>query len=166
MLLFGGHGSNAMLRILRDLQSIDRNVQVIAMCGRNSLLAERIRKMPSRITRHVVEFTNDVPCYMRLSDFFIGKPGPGSISEAIAMNLPVIIECNRWTLPQERYNAEWVRKKDIGIVVDDFSEICQAVSRLLEPTRFQQLRANVAAIENRAVFEILDILQRILDGEV
>ena len=47
---------------------------------------------------------------MWLSDFFIGKPGPGSISEAIQMKLPVIIERNSWTLPQERYNADWVRR--------------------------------------------------------
>ena len=47
---------------------------------------------------------------MRLSDFFIGKPGPGSISEAVAMKLPVIVESNAWTLPQERYNANgWPR---------------------------------------------------------
>jgi UDP-N-acetylglucosamine:LPS N-acetylglucosamine transferase len=42
---------------------------------------------------------------MALSDFFIGKPGPGSISEALSKHLPVIIDCNAWTLPQERYNA-------------------------------------------------------------
>ena len=31
---------------------------------------------------HVVGFTSEIPYYMVLSDFFIGKPGPGSISEA------------------------------------------------------------------------------------
>ena len=39
-------------------------------------------------------FTAEMPYYMQLSDFFIGKPGPGSISEAIAMRLPVIVESN------------------------------------------------------------------------
>ena len=46
--------------------------------------------------------------------YFIGKPGPGSISEAVAMRLPVIVECNAWTLPQERYNAEWIREHGRG----------------------------------------------------
>ena len=54
---------------------------------------------------------------MLLSDFFIGKPGPGSVSEAVAMRLPVIVERNAWTLPQERYNAEWVLEKQLGLVV-------------------------------------------------
>ena len=48
---------------------------------------------------------------MRAADFMIGKPGPGSIAEAMLRHLPVLVECNSWTLPQERYNAEWVKKK-------------------------------------------------------
>jgi UDP-N-acetylglucosamine:LPS N-acetylglucosamine transferase len=138
-------------------------LQLIAICGRNAKLAERIRAISPRIPTHVVEFTANVPYYMSLSDFLIGKPGPGSISEAIAMKLPVIVERNAWTLPQERYNADWVREKGVGLVVKDFTHAGEAVTELLEPARFAQYRANVAKIENRAVFEILDILQGVLN---
>ena len=57
---------------------------------------------------------------MSLADFFIGKPGPGSISEAVAMGLPVIVERNTWTLPQERYNADWVLERNAGLVLPNF----------------------------------------------
>ena len=97
---------------------------------------------------------------MRLADFFIGKPGPGSISEAIAMKLPVIVESNAWTLPQERYNAEWVREQNVGMVLPSFRGIAKAVEQLLPS--LDQYRARAAAIENRAVFEIPEILERIL----
>jgi 1,2-diacylglycerol 3-beta-galactosyltransferase len=100
---------------------------------------------------------------MSLSDFFIGKPGPGSISEAIAMKLPVIVERNAWTLPQERYNADWVREKGVGLVVKNFTQTGEAVTELLERKRFADCKANVERIDNRAVFEILDILERILE---
>src|SRR5688572_13964156 len=126
LMLFGGQGSNVMLRITRDLQDIDRDLQLIVICGRNAKLADKLRRMPSRLPMHVVEFTTDIPYFMSLSDFFIGKPGPGSISEAVAMKLPVIVERNAWTLPQERYNTDWVREKGVGIVVDNFSEIRKA----------------------------------------
>ena len=33
------------------------------------------------------------------------------------MKLPVIVERNAWTLPQERYNADWVRENGVGLVV-------------------------------------------------
>jgi 1,2-diacylglycerol 3-beta-galactosyltransferase len=163
LILFGGQGSSVMLNIVRDLQEVRRDLQLIAICGRNEGLAERIRSIPSRIPTHVVGFTSEIPYYMSLSNFFIGKPGPGSISEALAMKLPVIVQRNAWTLPQERYNADWVREKDVGLVVKDFTQVCKAVTDLLEPTRLAQCKANVATIENRAVFEILDILQAILD---
>ena len=68
---------------------------------------------------------------MLLSDFFIGKPGPGSVSEAVAMRLPVIVERNAWTLPQERYNAEWILEKQVGLVVRGPHQIPAAVKELL-----------------------------------
>ena len=72
---------------------------------------EELRAGKSRVPVLVEGFTSNVNYYMQLADFFIGKPGPGSVSEALAMELPVIVECNAWTLPQERYNAEWIVEK-------------------------------------------------------
>jgi UDP-N-acetylglucosamine:LPS N-acetylglucosamine transferase len=101
--------------------------------------------------------------YMQIADFFIGKPGPGSVSEALAMKLPVIVECNAWTLPQERYNAEWIVEMQVGIVLRNFRKIDEAVARLIEPSALSLYRANAAAINNRAVFEIPGILEQILE---
>ena len=94
---------------------------------------------------------------MQLADFFIGKPGSGSISEAVAMQLPVIVECNAWTLPQERYNAEWILENEVGEVLSSFRQIVPAVARLIDPATLSRYRANAAAMKNRAVFEIPNI---------
>jgi len=118
--------------------------------------------MKTRFPLCVEGFTNQVPYYMHLSDFFIGKPGPGSISEALAMKLPVIVERNAWTLPQERYNADWILEHGVGIVVPTFRRITRAVTELLQPGRLAALRARAAALNNRAVFELPEILARIL----
>jgi UDP-N-acetylglucosamine:LPS N-acetylglucosamine transferase len=109
-------------------------------------------------------FTREVPYYMHLSDFFIGKPGPGSICEAIAMKLPVIVERNAWNLPQERYNCEWVREQDVGLVLPNFRRIGAAVGELLEPATYARMRANAAKQSNQAVFEIPDMLEAIMAG--
>jgi 1,2-diacylglycerol 3-beta-galactosyltransferase len=124
-----------------------------------------MRAMPRRITMHVEGFTREVPRFMRLADFFIGKPGPGSISEAVAMGLPVIIERNHWTLPQERYNAEWVEEQGVGISLRHFSSgIVEAVTKMLDPARRCKFVAEVEKQKNRAVFEIPGILDRILNA--
>jgi UDP-N-acetylglucosamine:LPS N-acetylglucosamine transferase len=162
LVLFGGHGSNKMLDIGRRLDSSGLRLQLILICGRNEALAGELRKMPHRIPMFVEGFTTEVPHYMRLADFFIGKPGPGSISEALAMKLPVLIERNAWTLPQERYNSDWIVEKQAGLVLRNFRFIVPAVAELLQPENYRRFSANAAAQDNRAVFEIPDILERIL----
>jgi len=158
LVMFGGEGSAAIARIARSLD--DR--QLLVVCGRNEKLRARIQAMPHRAPMLVEGFTKDVPRYMQLADYFIGKPGPGSLSEALFMRLPCIVERNAWTLPQERYNAEWLREQGAGIVLPDFREIAKAVDALLEPTAYASHRAATERMHNRAVFEIPQILERIL----
>src|SRR5581483_7477256 len=86
---------------------------------------------------------------------------PGSLSEAAAMRLPVIVERNSWTLPQERYNAEWIRENGIGLVLTSFSGIAGAVAELLEPAAYARFREATGRLQNRGVFEIPEILEKI-----
>jgi hypothetical protein len=156
LVLFGGQGSKAMQRIAQELD----DTQLILMCGHNRALADRLRAMPSKAPRLVVGFTSEIPYYMKLADFFIGKPGPGSISEAVRQGLPVIVLRNRATMPQERYNAQWVRDNGVGVVLGSFRVIGQAVTDMLR--NLDAFRAKVARIDNRALFEIPHILAGIL----
>jgi len=164
LVLFGGYGAAAMLEIAERLETSHLPVQLIFICGKNEKLAEKLRHRPSRQPRFVEGFTAEVPYYMRLADFFLGKPGPGSISEALAMSLPVVVERNAWTLPQERYNAQWVRENGFGLVVRSWKNVNAAVEHLLEPSKFEATHRAVSAVQNRAVFEIPDMLGRILDS--
>jgi len=164
LVLFGGYGAKAMLEIADRLEDSPLPIQLIFICGKNERLAGALREKPRRVPRFVEGFTKEVPYYMRVSDFFLGKPGPGSISEALAMGLPVIVERNARTLPQERYNADWVRDYGLGLVVRSWRGVVDAVARLLEPETFSACRQRIGAIDNRAVFEIPDALGRILDS--
>ena len=160
LVLFGGQGSKVMLEIGDRLA----DTQLIFICGKNAALGERLRALPARAPRYVEGFTSEIPHFMSLADFFIGKPGPGSISEAVAMGLPVIVERNIWTLPQERYNADWVLERKAGLVLPNFRGIRGAVEQLLRDLpRYQDA---VRQIHNRAVFEIPDMLAKILGSPV
>lgn len=163
IVLFGGYGSKVMLEIAERLDESQLELQLIYICGRNEKLANALRARPSRLPRFVEGFTSKVNMYMQLADFFIGKPGPGSVSEALAMRLPVIVECNAWTLPQERYNAVWVVEKEVGIVLHSFREIVGAVEKMIAPGALQRFHANAAALKNQAVFEIPGMLEEILE---
>ena len=162
LVMFGGQGSSAMLQIARRLEAAKLNLQLIFICGHNERLAAELRAIRGEIRKYVVGFTTEVPYYMCLADFFIGKPGPGSISEALAMKLPVIVERNARILPQERYNTDWVLEQQAGLVVRSFRQIAQTVAELLEPANFARFRSNAVAVNNRAVFEIPGMLREIL----
>jgi UDP-N-acetylglucosamine:LPS N-acetylglucosamine transferase len=160
MVMFGGHGSRVMRGIAKRLDDI----QLILACGHNALLAERLRAMKSAAPRLVVGFSSQIRYYMHLSDFFVGKPGPGSISEAVQQGLPVIVARNAWTMPQERYNTEWVEENGAGVVLESFKAIRGGVAQVAHD--IDAFRANVRRIHNRAVFEIPEILERILAAPV
>ena len=163
LMMFGGEGSSKMLDIARRLNASSLDVQIIAICGKNKQLFADLQSMPRRIPIHVEGFTREVPKFMHLSDFFIGKPGPGSISEAVTLGLPVIVECNMWTLAQERYNAEWVEEQGVGIALRSFRKgIVDAVARMVDPVQRGRFQEFVTRQKNRAVYEIPDILEQIL----
>ena len=98
---------------------------------------------------------------MQLADYFIGKPGPGSLSEAVQQGLPVVVVENAWTMPQERYNASWVREHGLGVVHDSLRSVAGAVAELTG--RLDEFRGNVRKMDNRALFEIPPLLAGILE---
>jgi len=163
LISFGGQGSMDAVKVARAINRCGAEVQMIVLCGRHAQALKKLRSMRHRVPVYAEGFTTEVPFYMRLADFFIGKPGPGSISEALAMHLPVIVERNPWTLAHERYNAEWIVEQQVGIAVGNFSQLRRAVTDLLAPECFARYRANAAALKNSAVYEIPGLLARILD---
>jgi len=162
LVLFGGQGSGTILQIAKNLNTSKANLQLILICGKNQKLVKAAKALNPRFPMFVEGFTRDVHSYMALADFFIGKPGPGSISEALQFHLPVIIECNAATMPQERFNAQWVTENKFGIVLQHFRNINEGVEQLLDPGTFAQLRANAGAYKNRALFEVPEFLEAIL----
>jgi 1,2-diacylglycerol 3-beta-galactosyltransferase len=164
LITFGSQGSKVMLEIADSLEKSLLNLQLIFICGRNEEIATTLRRQQSRLPRFIETFTSEIPYYMHLSDFFVGKSGSVGVSEAVAMNLPVITDCNALSMFQERPSAAWIAENEIGIVVKDFREINQAVAKLIQPENLVRYRANAAAINNKAVFEVVDILEEILEN--
>ncbi|THT98818.1 galactosyldiacylglycerol synthase [Lampropedia puyangensis] len=154
--LFGGHGGRAMLHIARGMPQ----VQTIFLCGHNHKLAAQLQAMPQQAPRWVQGFTPHVANFMHMADFMIGKPGPGSISEALRCGLPVIVMHNGATMPQERYNVRWVQEQGVGLACTSLRALTAAVAQL--QSQLPQYQARVRAMNNRALFEVPDILERLL----
>ena len=156
IVMFGGQGSMQMARIAALLP----DVQLVQLCGHNEALAKKLRAMRRPAAQAVIGFTTEVPRHLALGDFFIGKPGPGCIAEALQMGLPVISFDNAWTMPQERYNARWLREQGLGLVLPSLRGLPDAVGHLTQ--HLPAFRQRVRAQENRAIHEVPEILARLL----
>jgi 1,2-diacylglycerol 3-beta-galactosyltransferase len=160
LVLFGGTGS----RVMRRIETALHDMPLVLMCGRNAELAEALRAQAARpapgggarAPRAIVGFTPDVAHWMRLSDYFIGKPGPGSISEAVQCGLPVIVTRNAMTMPQERWNTVWVREQGVGLVLRRYADVRAAAQRIA--AELPAWRERVAQVHNDAARQVPGVI--------
>lgn len=157
LVMFGGNGSyRATHTILDRLGGARRDLQFIILCGSNRKLLESLQGRPDC---HATGMVDNVADYMRLADIVIGKPGPGTISEAVHLGRPIIVEGNGATMPQERPNLDFIRDNGVGLVVRAFDkDIVNAVAAMLGD--LSRYHTNIASNlpENRAIFEVAELL--------
>lgn len=162
LVMFGANGANTFIRIAQVLNTISSRIQLIYLCGG---VDERIRAQLQAITRHPsvqLGYTNEVPYYMSLSDFFIGKPGNICVSEAIHMGLPVITQSSLSTLAQEKYTCVWIESNRFGIVINSWNQVAVAVEEMTDSFNLHSYQQRVAKVENNGLFETSTIIERLL----
>jgi 1,2-diacylglycerol 3-beta-galactosyltransferase len=74
----------------------------------------------------------------------------------------VIVERNALTMVQERYNTEWIDNHQFGIVLRSFTDVASGIERMLEAGRLAHFRERVCTLDNRAVFEIPELLDELM----
>lgn len=163
MELFGGKGSAEMVPLSEGLLGRSPDWHVIAVGGDNPPLLEELTRVASGAggRLHPLGFTKRIADYLSASDVLVTKPGPGSLAEAFQQGVPVVVNCNARTIPQERFNAEMVRTHGLGRVVASVAEMPAAVADLVrDPAEWERVRASVRALPpNRAVYEALDVVE-------
>lgn len=156
IVLCGMHAGKAALKIAQQLKDV-KSYQLIFMCGHNKKLEELLKRKYSNNNFAVINFTDQMPYYMHCADFFIGKPGASSVSEALVAGLPLILIANFFTMPQEKYVAQWVQEQQVGLVIKSFDALSQTIPLLLN--NYADFKAHVASLNNRALYEVVDIIK-------
>jgi hypothetical protein len=79
----------------------------------------------------------------------------------------VVVARNRATIPMERFNARFVAEKELGVVVDRWSDAPAAALALAhDPARRARVLQNLRALPaNRAVYEALAIVKAAAEAE-
>ncbi len=132
-MLYGGQGSWRMKELTKSLIAHAPRAQILLLCGRNTALAQQLEEMEMPFAHRVVGFTNEVPQYLGASDIFVGKPGPGSVSEALHFGQHLLLD-RTMALPQELPVLKWVIKHGAGSAFKSTRSFISALSRLLDKT--------------------------------
>ncbi len=144
MLMAGGEGGGKLLSTTLALARARLPIHLLVVCGRNEPLREKLEEMsrtlPTPMT--VLGFTNQIPEYFHAVDLLVTKAGPGSLAEANAAQLPIIVY--DYVPGQERGNVDFVRNNGLGAVaLHGAGQVVQAVRTLITtPHRLDQIRHN------------------------
>jgi len=168
LIVFGGKGTPEIRPLSEALLREGPDWHVVAICGDNPRLQESMDSLAARSggRLHPLGFTSRVPDYLAACDVLLSKPGPGTLAEAFHSRIPIVVPCNGHTIPQERYNARYLEKQGLGVVVGHWRQMPAAVAALAaDAERRQLLLRNLAALPpNRAVFEVLELFEAVLMG--
>lgn len=158
IIMFGGIGTGDMPAIAKQLERVKTKTQYIFICGSNTKAQSQLTKLQTNYPKAVFGFTDQVSKLMQLSDFFIGKAGGLSITEAMMKKLPMLVQSDADASPLEALNVQWLTKNGYGTAIHDMAHIDQDVELLLKPDTFKKYQAQVSSFSNQAVFDTVNLI--------
>ena len=126
-------GAEGAGRIFRKATAIARrlgDVSVVAICGHNDLLRQRLASSAARYGGRltVLGFVGNMADWMRCADIVVTKAGPGTIAEAACCGAALILTSH---VPgQEEGNAEFVVAAGAVRWAPRLPELLAAISEL------------------------------------
>ncbi len=167
LLVGGGEGMGKLFSIARALDAANVPAQLVIIAGRNQALREQLLAAPWQIPVNIQGFVTNMPDWMRASDLVITKAGPGTIMEALACDLPVLLS---GFLPgQETGNVTFVESSGVGILCQEPSEIALVVRAWLTPgnATLAQLAARAHELARpRAALDIAKTLDAVVTAHL
>ncbi|MBN2553927.1 MAG: glycosyltransferase [Spirochaetales bacterium] len=88
----GGEGLGAEPeQLIKALKRHDEGMQIVVIAGRNRELRERLERLAAGMRRvHVRGFVDDMALYVAASDIVVGKSGPATVYETLAVGRPLL----------------------------------------------------------------------------
>ncbi len=165
LLVGGGEGMGPLYEIARAIERARLPLQLIVISGRNRKLYDTLCAAQWRTPVSIQGFVTNMPDWMRASDIIITKAGPGTISEALACGLPILL--SGYLPGQEEGNVTFVQESGVGVLREKPEEIVHTLREWLTPGNDTLARLAACARKQarpRAALEVAQILDEILSA--
>ncbi len=145
LLMGGSMGYGNIESTVTMLDRLERDFQLITVCGNNKEAKLRIDALPTKKKVLNLGYVNNVDTLMDASDCIITKPGGLTTSEALAKRLPIIIVN---PIPgQEDRNTEFLLNYGAAMSVTKTHPLDEAIYELFEyPEKIELMRAAIDMI--------------------
>ena len=158
-ILGGGSGLGYIENIIREIKKSKQDVQIMVSIGVNKSLGQRIQKDFNDV--YLVGYTKDIDELYRISDIAITKPGGLTVSELLAMEIPMIITN---PLPGlEEKNSNYLVKKKVAIYSKNIKDIPNIIEDLISNhDKLNKMKKNSKALSKpKAALHVAEIINNI-----
>ena len=160
LIMGGGLGMGGVKSTLQSLEEINEVIQILVVAGENDCLQDCLQKFALK-SHHKIKiwgYSDNIQELMAVSEVLISKPGALTISEALAMELPMIL-CE--PIPgQEKENAHYAETKGAAVWVKNRLDIPKIVQEHLNnPKKLLKMRNKAKEYKKPlAALEIINII--------
>ena len=156
VLFFGGGefglGKSRTLDILRSFVTDFNDIQIVAISGKNIKMKKKFENIVKDYNKEddvtILEYTNQVPELMSISDLVVTKPGGLTTTESIASGVPIVV-IN--PIPgQEEENAEYLEKKGVAIWLKKDMDIKETLLPIFSnPSTMQEMKIRARILSKK-----------------
>lgn len=150
MIMLGGRGSKEMLALAQQLAKVRGAVHYLFCIGKAENLKQPLQKIIDMYTMSatIVPFTREIASLMAIADLLITKPGGQTVSEALYMRLPMLLDIRSTPLMVEAFNRKFVTERNLGIAVTKLDDYVAQVQQIIgAPEILKKWRNNIAALQ-------------------
>jgi processive 1,2-diacylglycerol beta-glucosyltransferase len=147
LLMTGGAGIGGGERMIERLIALPGDFQIIALAGKNIQLLESYRGLAARNRNRLspLGFTTTIERIMACADIAVTKPGGLTVSECLAVGLPMILIS---PIPgQEERNADYLMEQGVAVKAHDAVALEYKIEQLLaDSDRLARMRQNMRGL--------------------
>lgn len=160
----GAFGVGPLKEVFTKIAEIDEEFQIIAIAGKNKELFtefENLAKQSNKVIK-VFGFVDNMEEIMAASDIAISKAGGLTVSECLAMNLPIIV-CHPFP-GQEEANTRYLVNNQTAFMAEKTEEIIDIVNRVIKnPLILERMKVSIKKISKpNAASDIVDLIKLFL----